>query len=438
MAHIKFRAGLIAVVFLAVLAFPSANAYFALWPDLASAENRALATMPQFALDSLDSLPKRYDHYYTDHFPMRFRAINWYGQVQYRLFDTSPIPNEVIIGRDGWFFLAGNEQNSYTGRYRFWDGELEKLRKELEYRNDYIKGLGGKFYFMVVPSKNNVYADKMKGNVVREHDASWGEHVYDYLRRNTKIKLIDAVPAVRATHDREMTYFKLDNHWNQLGAFYAANAALSVIQEDFPTVHPNRLSDYSVHQSPMRNGNLVDMFGLDLVLVDTLVEVRPLLGNQPKVMPNVPYPGIPQFGFAYEYETRLAIEGSRQPKLLLITDSFGRLFFPFIATQFRESVRIFDAWQYALNAPIVQNEQPDVVLLMVLESNLRNILQHLSHEKPEEPSLPSSTLEADSLHEFQDGANLARPCGVAPTSTFPKSQSPVLSTRSPLGSTLCT
>ncbi len=381
--------GLIMVVFVGLIAFPWVNGRLHFVKDLPSKEKRQLEDAPSWNLDSLESYPKHFDQYFSDHLSVRFRLINWYGQLQYRVFDASPIPNRVIIGRDGWFFLAADEQNSYTGKWQFNDEELEKLRLELTYRNDFVERNGGKFYFMIIPSKNNIYSEKMKRNVVREHDQSWGEHIYADLRKKSKIKLIDIVPVLQRNHELEMTYYKLDNHWNEWGAFHAANEVLAVIHEDFPTVHPNLISDYSIERIDLKKGNLVEMFGLELPLEDSTVKMHPINGFQAQVIPDLPYPVMESFVYPDHYETRRAIECSQQPKILLFTDSFGELFMPFAAEQFRETVKIFDGWEYKLNEPIVQNEHADVVLLMILESNLRHILDHMSY--PEAAEAPSST-----------------------------------------------
>ena len=52
--------------------------------------------------------------------------------------------------------------------------------------------------------------------------------------------------------------------------------------------------------------------------------------------------------------------------------------FPFLAENFSVTEKIFDKWEYKLNESIVENEKPDVFLMIVLESNLRNIIKYRS------------------------------------------------------------
>lgn len=147
MTHFQFRTGLIAATFAALLFFPWVNGQFRLVPDLPNAENRQLAEEPLLFLDSLDSFPLLYNRFYEDNFSLRYSAINLYGQLQYRLFHTSPVPQSVIMGRDGWFFMNDDEQKAYVGDYMFSPDELEHFKMELEYRKEYIERLGGQVLF---------------------------------------------------------------------------------------------------------------------------------------------------------------------------------------------------------------------------------------------------------------------------------------------------
>lgn len=109
---------------------------------------------------------------------------------------------------------------------------------------------------------------------------------------------------------------------------------------------------------------------------DIAYELEPLNGFVAKAVKSKGYPIIPGFPYPWEYELEMEIPGSSQPRILVITDSYGGNIFPFIAEGFSRSVKIFDAWQFKLNEEIVESEKPDVVLVIALESNLRGLLKH--------------------------------------------------------------
>ena len=90
------------------------------------------------------------------------------------------------------------------------------------------------------------------------------------------------------------------------------------------------------------------------------------------------YPVVKGFPYPWEFEMVRERKDTTMPKLLLISDSFAGNLFPYISEPFSRSVKIFDSWQYKLNEEIVIAEKPDVVVLIVQESNIRNMLKYLS------------------------------------------------------------
>lgn len=179
-----------------------------------------------------------------------------------------------------------------------------------------------------------------------------------------------------------MTYFKLDNHWNERGAFYGSNLILETMHADFPLITPDLKADFDIVKTVINNGNLSQMFGFEIALEDTMITMKPQAGFKARVAPNFSYPIVKGFPYPKEFETTFVMQDSTLPRLLLIGDSFGYTIMPFLAEHFSHSVRIFDCWQYKLNENIVQNERADAVVLMVLESNLRNMFEFQAHLKP--------------------------------------------------------
>jgi hypothetical protein len=115
---------------------------------------------------------------------------------------------------------------------------------------------------------------------------------------------------------------------------------------------------------------------------DTSVSLEPKAGFKAKDGKLSGYPVIEFFPYPNEYEKVKEIAGSTLPKILVISDSYGGNIFPYLAEGFGKSVRIFDAWRYQLNEDIVNNEKPDIVLVIALEANLRSMLKYRSTAKP--------------------------------------------------------
>lgn len=346
--------------------------------DIASFENRQMAAEPIFNIALLDPYPLKYEKYYNDHFPLRSILVKYFNLLNIKLFKKSPIPDQAIIGNDGWLFLSGNELDSYKGLHRFEPQELLAFKKELEYRKKYLNALGCKFYFLIAPVKANIYSDKIPFNSLRLKTPSWGEQLTDYLNKNSEIKPINIYDIFRKNKDHELLYYKLDNHWTHLGALYAANEILKNIHKDFPNVSPLSISGFNITKTETHGGNIASMFGDTSLFTGDVIHLEPKSGFLGQDVPNVGYPVTEGFVYPSEFEMCKEIKGSDKPRILIISDSFGGNLFLFLSEQFSRSVKIFDSWEYKLNKSIVKNEKPDIVLLVILESNLRNVLKYQS------------------------------------------------------------
>jgi len=284
------------------------------------------------------------------------------------------------IGNDGWLFFVGEEHDSYLGKRPLTSKELDDFKKELEYRKKYLEQRNCEFYLVVAPIKANIYPEKVPHHEYRSLKASWGEQLIQYLSENSDVKTINLYDLLRKKKSTRPLYYKLDNHWNQLGAFYAGNEILNQIHSDLPAIKSNLIEDFNIRQKDTCSGNLVEMISYIWDAKECFYEIKPKTGFEAKYVDTEGYPIVKGFPYPGEYEIDKEIKGSHQPKLLVVSDSFGASLFPFLAEQFSRSVKIFDNWEYKLNEEIVEAENPDVVILLCLESGIRGMLKHLSYK----------------------------------------------------------
>jgi alginate O-acetyltransferase complex protein AlgJ len=378
MAFTKLRSYSISIAFLAIIAFPLINRKGTLLKDIANTENRQLASKPVFDINHLDAYPTAYEKYYNDHFTARSRLVKDFNRLNVIAFKKSPFPDKFIIGNDGWLFNAGNDMDAYTGKHKFDPSELAAIKNELEYRKKYLNDRGCKFYFLVVPVKTNIYSDEMPGNKLRINKQSHGVQLIDYLNNTSQVKPINIFNTLKANKDHEILFYKLDTHWNLFGAFIASNEVLSQIHLDFPGVVAPSPDEYVLTKKEIYRGNLAEMLADTSLYIDFDMNLSPKKGFKAESVASAGYPCIEGFPYCSSYEQDKQIPDSKAPKILIISDSFGENIYPFLAEHFSRSVKIFDAWQYKLNEDIVNKEKPDIVLLITVESNVRNMLKHQS------------------------------------------------------------
>ncbi len=374
MTHIKFRNTITSVAFIGLISFPFLNGKLKFIKDIENTENRQPTAKPDFDINHLDVFPSKFDKYYSDNFTIRQRLIKYFNQLNLVVFKKYPVPDQVVLGKSGWIFMGGNEVDSYRGKHRFEVNEMEQIRLELEFRKKYLEEKGCNFYFLIAPVKSNIYSEVMPSSLYRLNNQSWGEQLIEYLNKKSIVKPIDVYNTLRQSKKYGNMYYKLDNHWNKKGAFFAANEVLKRINGDIPTVNILSYSDFIVKDSISHEGNLTSMLSNTKLFTDSVFEVVPKDGFKSAAYRNVGYSVLTGFPYPWQYEFVREMPDSKKPKILIISDSFGGNIYPYISESFSRSVKIFDSWQYKLNEDIVTSEKPDVVLLMVLESNIRNML----------------------------------------------------------------
>jgi len=377
MSHIRFRISLTIIFFLAIISFPMINGQTGLIKDIKSTENREIAAKPDIETCPISDYPGEYEKYYNDHFSIRSILVKSFNVFELNILKKTPLPDKVVIGKDGWLFSSGDEEDSHRGLNPLTETELKAFKAELEYRQNYLKKRNCKFYYIIAPAKSNIYPDKIPHDEYFEGASSWGEQLIAYLNENSSVKPINVFDVFKSLEKRDSLYYKIDDHWNQVGGFYATQEILKRIHQDFPQVYADSISSYQFKDIPLqKKGDLAKMMAFAGHFTDYDHPFLPKSGFKSRNTPLRGYPGIPDFTDDYEIDKE--IRGSQAPRILVISDSFGHKIFPFLSEHFSRSVKIFDAWQYKLNEDIVNAEKPDIVLLISWEANIKDILLHQS------------------------------------------------------------
>ncbi|MBP1673811.1 MAG: hypothetical protein H6Q25_1626 [Bacteroidetes bacterium] len=385
MKHLRFRFILLTVIFLLTLIFPIINQFTNIIPDIANSENKEPTKKPTLIIKEIDQYPLQFENFFNDHFSIRQRLVKKYVDFHLFLFQMTPNPDQVVLGKDKWLFLGGKETDVYTGKNRLTQEELILLTEELEYRQNYLQNLNCQFYFVIAPVKSSIYPEFFPKKYLISNPESGGRQLISYLNKNSSVKTIDLYK-LNQWKNLGLLYYKIDNHWNKQGAFLASNIIIQSLKKDFPNLQEWPLETMTINKKVINTGNLAGMLSNTTLFTDTLYELTPEKGFKAKEVSKREYPVVKGFPYPWEFESDREIEGSEFPKILIISDSFGGNLFPYISESFSRSVKIFDSWQYKLNENIVTAEKPDIVILMVLESNLRNMFEHFSKPNNQTPS----------------------------------------------------
>ena len=311
-------------------------------------ENRAEVQFnPKRPFDKID---EDYKYYFG------FRRIlsDNYLELKKQIFHTSPIPDKVIYGKDGWLFLGDSYNDVFSkslGTKRFTDQEAQDIANKIIEMSQYCESIGVEFYYYVAPNSHTIYSDKLP--LKPANKANDFDQIKQKLER--EFPVLDIRPALRKAKQKQQVYQKTDSHWSEYGAYIGVNELLRVMQDKFPKIELIRLEDYVLEKTYKEVTDLAEM--LKIKVREELIQFSEK--NQTKIeVKQTIINGIE------EIYTKNA---TGNYKGMIYRDSYAGLMIPFLRKTFRNLTFIssprFDKQRIA-------TEKPDFVIYEIVERNL--------------------------------------------------------------------
>ena len=344
-------------------------------------ENRTLSEKPKLDIAKLDPYPRAYEAFFNDHFPFRNFIIKNYNLINIKMMKKSLLPNKVVIGNNNWLFMGDNQLKVYQRIIQFTDAELKSIEEELIYREDFCRNRDINFYFFIIPQKHSIYGEEIPYYYSRINEKTIREQLVDYLDMNNRFKAYDLESLFRAKKTDYQLFRKTDNHWNDIGAFYATNEIIRIIKKDFPVLEQLKFSDYTIKHKMKLGGNIPQMLDMQEEFKEVAIELIPKFETTATDGTKKNYTPPENFAYPWEYEIVKVNPNAQKLKVLIIRESFASYQVKFYQEIFGECVFVFDEWKHKLNEDIIENEKPDIVILQILESFLPNLLKYQSKPK---------------------------------------------------------
>jgi alginate O-acetyltransferase complex protein AlgJ len=365
------------VFFLSWISLPLLNNALMIFqePETSKTENRNLARKPLFNIALLDPYPKRYEKYYNDHFLLRTQLLRVNALTDYFLFRKSPAPQDVAIGKEGWMYLTQKEKEVYTGAFMLNDYQVFRLVKELRDRTIQLKQMGIRFYVAFAPTKPDIYPEYLPDDFIYCRTGTVTEKIISQIKKYRDINFIELENPLIEAKKHARLFNKTDNHWNNIGGFVAYRELAKRICRDFPTMRVLTDSDIVFHDTISKPGNLAIMTNLtDYMKEQDFIPV--IRDSKSKSGKKSGYKPLHYWEPTDNLEVVSETGENTRPKALVFRDSFTNAVMPFLDESFGKTVYIFDSWRYGFNRPIVENEKPDFVLLIIFEPHVANLLQN--------------------------------------------------------------
>ncbi|MFC2100995.1 hypothetical protein ACFLRZ_04110 [Bacteroidota bacterium] len=344
-------------IFILLISLPLLNQELRFISDYKNTENRRLAINPDLKLHNLFLFPERFTRYYEDQFQFRnlLVRINNYFKIKY--LKVSPLPEKVILGKDGWFFGGiPNLVEDYRCIYPLKKEQLERIRLNLLAKIAWFKAKGIKYYMLIPPNKNSIYSEFLPDHIRRVNSYSKLDQVIAYLKNEKEIKIIDVRQVLKDAKKKQQVYYKPDIHWNQLGAYLGYYELFREISKDYPKLKPLEFDELNIKKSKSNKGDISQMLVLNDIFLRDENEIVTPNNNRIKDINDDFYPSGTVIR---SYESSMS-----GLKLVMFRDSYGVPLIPLIQYHFDRSIFI---WTYDLNIQIIEKEKPDIVIQEFME-----------------------------------------------------------------------
>lgn len=313
--------------------------------------NEQLAAMPElFDEDGgfNTHILSEFSEYFSEHFGFRHEMITLNDELTGTLLrdiDSSG----VLLGKDGWLFYKSTIED-YAGTALFSPRQSYAAARVLRLMQEYCEQNGIRFYFTVAPNKNSLYGNQMPERypVAQVHNA---ELLAQQLVQQD-VHYIDLFEPLSSK--KEQLYYRLDSHWNMRGAQLAAQTLLQELKGQTTDFDALRLEDTTPH-----TGDLYEM-------------VYPA-GEESEL--DAAY----AFDYVYDEKFRSADDitihtenSGEEGSVFVYRDSFGINLHPFLAQEYQNAC-FSRNMPYRMSA--VKEEQPEVLLVEIVERNLKWLLE---------------------------------------------------------------
>ncbi|WP_417591819.1 alginate O-acetyltransferase AlgX-related protein [Owenweeksia hongkongensis] len=374
---------LVILGFIAILTIPFILFIFGIRPEFENTENRRLTPKPQFGWTSKESKGtlqnaqnlsaelgkyfEDFDAYYNDHFAFKPIFFTTYYQLQTKVFHTNPIPQKVVKGDEGWYFLGNLYSDVISeskGISNFSQKELNRIKENIENNARWLKQYNIEYYVAVAPNKHTIYGQFLpiaQGNLQTKLS-----QVKDMLSK-TKINFVDLSENLK-DHLNQKLYDKTGSHWNDLGGYYGYTALMDKISTQFPTVEPIDPKDFTIVDDTVNQEDLTRMLAIETIEHQPFLKMNKSCAIQ--IDNKLPIPAKHK-GPAEKYEHRYFCP-DKSFKVLVFRDSFAKALIQPIAETFGKSlfIRFHD-----LDKDLILEEKPDLVIYEIVERDIDVLLR---------------------------------------------------------------
>ncbi len=375
----KYGSRILTLSFIVLITLPLTFSFIGLKSGVTLSENRRIQQMPSLEINDLKHtyglrqkakevylgitrFIRRFDNYFSTTFSFRSDLLKLYNATKLDILATEPLPQKVVRGKNGWYFLGDSFSNvikESKGIENFSTEKLTSIVQKINENKDWLKERGIAFYFAVAPNKASVYGAYLP---IRQSENKTTTAQLDSASID-RFNFIDLKQDFPTAKDARL-YNKTDSHWNDYGAYLAYVTLMQKIKTKFPQAKALAQSDFSIDTVISYQQDLTRMLALKVkeeVIVFKPRKAENAVQQENELVAPKNYTRPPS-----DYEMRFKSDVNNL-KVLVLHDSFTTHLKQFIKESFGEVVFI---WDTKFNKALIEKERPDIVIQIIVERHL--------------------------------------------------------------------
>ncbi|MEZ0484724.1 alginate O-acetyltransferase AlgX-related protein [Fibrella aquatica] len=326
------------------------------------------------SIQSLKKAVRKFDTYYKTNFGGRNGLVFLHSTLHYYVLNDSPVPQQVILGKKGWLYV-GDQYNRVMQQHQgLWPLPLDSAKAIAQYIADVHQKLANKgiqLYILIAPDSHSIYPEYLPDHlspcpqVQADGLCKEPETPHDVLSRAMQkqpaVPFLDIRDALRKAKQRIDVYKETDTHWSSYGAFIGTASLVNRIRQKFPTIRPIRWSEYDMQIMRGGSGDLAALMMLQGQVKDQTfcsIVIKPAVR------------AVATQQATDKQASHFQGKDPSQPSMIFFGDSFSEGMLAYIPSYFSRSTAVH---QPTLDWKRIDRERPDIVVVEIVERNLRDL-----------------------------------------------------------------
>ena len=338
------------------------------WQTEKAVGNEQLASFPELRKEDGSfntGILNEFSDYFADHFGLRHEMITLNDQLTGTVLKTLD-SSSVLLGKDDWLFYKSTLAD-YTGAEPFTARQSYAAAHVLGLMQEYCEENGIGFCFTIAPNKNSLYGGQMPARYTAASVRN--AQLLQQQMEQQNVRYVDLFKTL-SDHEEQL-YYRRDSHWNMRGAQLAAQTLLKELkgsEAEFDSCINGKTSPHT--------GDLYEM-------------VYPA-GNETEQ--------DTAYDFTYQYDEKF----HSADDITIHTENYGGRRKHFCIPRFLWHQSASFSGTVATATPVspgicptfctaVTEEQPDVLLVELVERNLNWLLERAPEmPAPERTAVPAA------------------------------------------------